>query len=140
MAQHETLTLHKTAYLLGLAGLIPFVGLTALMYQPWSHSLFMTYSAVILSFLGGIHWGVALQKPEWSNSWRISLCMLPSLIGWTALALNQTWGMITLLLAYVGWWIYDYTQIDNKHYRGLRRCLTIVVAVCHISWLVFFIH
>ena len=140
MAQQESDTLHKTAYLLGLAGLIPFVGLTALMYQPWSHSLFMTYSAVILSFLGGIHWGVALSQPGWSNHWRISLCMLPSLIGWTALALPVQVGLITLLLAYIVWWIYDYTQIRHAQYRGLRRCLTIVVAVCHISWLVFFIH
>lgn len=137
MMQSASLTIHKTAYWLGLAGLIPFVGLTALMFQPWSEAIFITYSAIILSFLGGIHWGVALQQPNWANSWRISLCMLPSLIGWLALALPHQWALITLVMAYAIWWAYDFSQINNKNYRGLRRCLTLVVIVCHLSWLFF---
>lgn len=130
--------MHKTAYLLGLAGLIPFVGLTALMYSPLSASLFIAYSAVILSFLGGIHWGFALQNQAWSNSWRISLCMLPSLIGWIALVLPMQQALIVLVVAYAFWWVYDYTQIVIKDYRGLRRCLTLVALVCHGSWLYFY--
>ena len=129
--------MHKTAHLLGLSGLIPFVGLTALMHQPWAATYFLPYSAVILSFLGGIHWGVALQDPRWSNSWRLSLCMLPSLIGWVALTLPLKESLILLMIAYVLWWIYDYSQIKVDDYRRLRRCLSVVVIVCHGSWLFF---
>lgn len=130
--------MHKTAYLLGLAGLIPFVVATAFMFYPLSITLFIPYSAVILSFLGGIHWGVALQNKNWGHSWRISVCMLPSLIGWVALVLPNQEALIVLMVAYALWWLYDYTQIPNPDYRRLRRCLSIVVLVCHASWLFFY--
>lgn len=130
--------LHKSAYLLGLAGLIPFVALTAMMFHSASISLFLTYSAVILSFLGGIHWGFALQQPEWANTRRISLSMLPSLTAWLALALSPQVAIVLLLVTYSLWWIYDIKQLSNMSYRRLRRCLTLVVMVCHISWLVFY--
>ncbi|QSR34598.1 DUF3429 domain-containing protein [Marinobacterium iners] len=129
--------MNKTAYLLGLSGLIPFVGLTALMYQPWAITFFLSYSAVILSFLGGIHWGVALRDEQWSNSWRLCLCMLPSLLGWLALLLPQQAALMLLLAAYALWWAYDYSQLKIKEYRQLRRCLSLVVMVCHGSWLFF---
>jgi hypothetical protein len=129
--------MNKTAYLLGLSGLIPFVGLTALMHQPWAITWFLAYSAVILSFLGGIHWGVAMRDPSWSNPWRLCLCMLPSLLGWLALALAHGAALAVLFTAYALWWLYDFSQLKDKSYRQLRRCLSLVVLVCHGSWMYF---
>jgi len=138
--QHtDDMLMNKTAYLLGLSGLIPFVGLTVLMHQSWAVTYFLPYSAVILSFLGGIHWGVALQDDRWSNSWRLCLCMLPSLLGWVALLLPVALAFALLFVAYALWWGYDYSQVKNGDYRQLRRCLSIVVLVCHGSWMFFVI-
>lgn len=131
--------MNRAATLLGLAGLIPFVGLTAMMYQPWAIGLFMTYSAVILSFLGGIHWGVALRDTDWRNNWRLCLCMLPSLLAWLALALPVEVALTLLLLSYAAWWLYDFMQLAIADYRRLRRCLTLVVLACHGSWLYFYV-
>jgi len=129
--------MNTTAYLLGLSGLIPFVGLTAFMNQPWAISYFLPYSAIILSFLGGIHWGVAVRDSEWSNPRRLCLCMLPSLLGWLALLLPVKAGLMLLLVAYALWWAYDHSQLKIREYRQLRRCLSAVVIVCHGSWLLF---
>ena len=49
---------------LGMAGLIPFVGLMLLMWVvnaealPYVALSMVCYAALIASFLGGIHWGV----------------------------------------------------------------------------------
>ena len=51
---------------LGYGGLLPFVGLAALAgFDPhhllaWSDAL-VGYGAVILSFIGALHWGVAMS-------------------------------------------------------------------------------
>ena len=66
-----------TATALGRAGLLPFVGATAMIYidppaaPVWS-AILSTYALVIICFLVGIWWGLALirRSPEalvWSN-------------------------------------------------------------------------
>jgi hypothetical protein len=91
--------------LLGLLGLIPFLA-CAYLACAWhtpaeSRALIalIAYGAVILSFLGGVHWGFALTEPRPSlggltpmpaqrdpaHRPRIALGVLPSLIGWVAL-------------------------------------------------------
>ncbi|MEM7704917.1 MAG: DUF3429 domain-containing protein [Pseudomonadota bacterium] len=78
------------AALLGYAGLIPFLGLAAALAADVNVSLasplFTTYSAVILSFLGGIRWGVyaGAAEPKDRDLW-ISIAV--SLAAWAALAL-----------------------------------------------------
>ncbi|HEY9095235.1 MAG TPA: DUF3429 domain-containing protein, partial [Hydrogenophaga sp.] len=52
---------------LGYGGLIPLVVLAALVWlvandlQTWVAMALVTYAALIVSFLGGIHWGIAWQ-------------------------------------------------------------------------------
>jgi len=56
-----------TARAIGYAGLIPFIGLSAMsvLWRDIHHSavLFslLAYGATIISFLGAIHWGLAIQ-------------------------------------------------------------------------------
>ncbi len=91
--------------LLGLLGLIPFLvcGYLACAWHTPAESraliALIAYGAVILSFLGGVHWGFALSEPRASLAGlppvptqrdpahrpRIALGILPSLIGWVAL-------------------------------------------------------
>jgi hypothetical protein len=88
------------ARLLGFAGLIPFLGLAFLVeatgaeYKAEILIALRAYGAVILSFLGGIYWGLAIGRP-WTQVNIIWLCVsvVPSLLAWTALLLSAVMGM-----------------------------------------------
>lgn len=80
--------LPATALLAGYGGLIPFAGLAAWL---WLHTpaaaghVLAVYAAVILSFVGAVHWGWALgghagrQRYAWS--------VVPALAGWIGASL-----------------------------------------------------
>ncbi len=77
----------RSAWLLGLAGLIPFIAPTLLSWAghpAWLHAQH-AYGACILAFLGAIHWGPALngsaQRPALLLGWGV----VPSLIAWFAM-------------------------------------------------------
>lgn len=89
---------------LGLAGLLPFWGLAALLAitPVWGYAsgqialALSAYGAVIVSFLGGIRWGLATAAPgPWTGS-HFERAVLPSLIAWGALALSPTLGLVVL--------------------------------------------
>ena len=72
------------AKILGYLGLIPFLfyPLHMLLDLQWLTSMqaqiaFTQYSAVILSFFGGIHWYQAICEPK--NSHQLYVAMLPSI-------------------------------------------------------------
>lgn len=87
------------ALLLGLAGLLPFIGtaLGALSGTDANAGRFLAaliaYAALILSFLGGVHWGFVLGVPAPEayaaraarERYRLVLGVLPALVGWLAL-------------------------------------------------------
>ncbi len=81
------------ATLLGLAGLLPFLacGFGAVwILQPVNATRMLaglvTYGAVILSFLGAVHWGAVLEdEVGLADRPRLALGILPALIGWVAL-------------------------------------------------------
>ena len=87
------LPLPTLAVLLGLGGLVPFLGCGFFAVSAadpaatgWLQALIL-YGAVILSFLGGVHWGLALSdarpdlpapSADQPNRLRIGLGVLPS--------------------------------------------------------------
>lgn len=94
--------------LVGLLGLIPFL-VCAYLASAWRGAAdgqamiaLIAYGAVILSFLGGVHWGFALAEPPASlaglapvpsrqdpaHKPRIGLGVVPSLVGWVALVVG----------------------------------------------------
>lgn len=94
--------------LLGLLGLVPFL-ICAYLASAWrgpadgqAMIALIAYGAVILSFLGGVHWGFALaeppaslagvspapRRPDPAHRPRIGLGVLPSLVGWAALLIG----------------------------------------------------
>ena len=100
----------KTARVLGYGGALPFLGgaiaasqhMTILGLAPTY--LLLTYGAVILSFLGGLHWGRVITSSHvderTASSWLIwSVC--PSLIGWAALLLPVKGGAVILSLCFL---------------------------------------
>ena len=81
----------QTINRLGYAGLIPFILLAALMWLvdaellPFVAIALSGYAATIVSFLGGVHWGIGFMKGEASPQFHFVWGVVPSLIAWLAL-------------------------------------------------------
>ena len=99
------------AILLGSLGYLPFLlcGLLAMSDNPVRATQGMTgliaYAAVVLSFLGAVHWGLALNDGAAIapvQRMRYGLGVLPALVGWVALWLTlfaPEWVSLLILLA-----------------------------------------
>lgn len=131
----------KLSHTLGYAGLIPFVFLPLFMVNGqlafFEGTLYFTqYSAIILSFLGGVLWYDGLQKPG-SNP-QLMIAMLPSVIGWLSLVLLPPviiiWVLTFALLAVL---IYDHIALKTppEGYLKLRVRLTSITLGTHLTML-----
>ncbi|WP_258240055.1 DUF3429 domain-containing protein [Pseudidiomarina homiensis] len=129
-----------TAQRLGYAGLIPFLAFTLGglldVYADHAVRLFVIYSALILSFLGGIHWGVAMQS-EASPTRAFKWSMLPSIIG-IVLFFAGIWvsplSMLTVLaLTHLFWLNFEKRHLSEQlWYLELRNRLTFTVVALHV--------
>ncbi len=81
------------AVVLSAAGLIPLLGcaLIAVRADPVHGAVsalaLISYGAVVLAFLGGVHWGFVLEgeeEPTVAERRRLVLGVVPGLIGWAA--------------------------------------------------------
>lgn len=130
---------------LGGTGAIPFVALsfaTLLASGDLQISLanaLVLYGAIILSFLGGVHWGLAMAEgngspsPSVSPGW-LALSVTPSLLGWGAVLLpNLVASALVLSGGFVAMLIIDVRAADQLQvpawYPKLRRPLTLTVAL-----------
>ena len=84
---------------LGYAGLLPFVGGALLVWLVWPEAhpyttlALSAYAAVIVSFLGGIHWGIGFREaapPASLFVWGI----VPSLVAWVAVMMPASAGLV----------------------------------------------
>ncbi len=125
---------------LGLAGLIPFLACAIAVWsgvgwiQAEGLGLQLGYAAVIVTFLGGVHWGRALAPgagPGWPGLiWSVT----PSLIAWLALRMYPTSGLLVLMAAFVlAFWI-DRRAVKiglfPEWYLALRQVLTLGAMLC----------
>lgn len=92
------LPLARLAWPLGLAGLLPFLaGLVGVsLGQGWAGIALAAYGAVILSFLGAVHWGLALAAPGVADGRRLIGGIVPSLVAWLALLAPLAAGLLML--------------------------------------------
>ena len=93
---------------LGLAGLIPFWGLALAILARGAVGIDLarfgiasldlalaTYGAIIVSFLGGIRWGLAARADEQGFA-PYALSVVPSLVAWAALVAPAPWRLAVL--------------------------------------------
>ncbi len=135
-------TMPPTAQWLGGLGVVPFVLLAAVSLvadgpvSAHSALALAAYGAVILSFLGGVHWGVAIAGfgPDIGVcriSRRLAYSVLPSLIGWGALFLARPLGLMVLAAAFAGMLAFDLRAGRSGElpawYPKLRLPLTLAV-------------
>ncbi|KAG0717440.1 Transmembrane protein 69 [Chionoecetes opilio] len=109
------------ALALGISGLVPFVAVPAYMitagiYEAELAQAQLFYGASILSFLGGVRWGLTLpegstQPPDWHN---LGYSVAPSLVAWLGLLAPHTVGVLTV----IGAWG---SGVHGYGYVGLSR-------------------
>jgi len=142
----------RWAWILGLAGLIPFVAHTVVVLTiapPFNFvalSSQVMYAALILTFVGGLHWGVLLVSGDaFSRNQVISRLVwsvMPSLYAfWFAqITLPKPLpylaaGLVGALL--VDAWLYSNSPgTELKEFLPLRLVLTAVASLCLlVTWI-----
>ncbi|MFM7273581.1 MAG: DUF3429 domain-containing protein [Gammaproteobacteria bacterium] len=125
------------ALVLGAGGLIPFVSGAALQvmtHDPRVMPLLASYGAVILSFVGALHWGYAVRDtPSGAGAWlRFGWSVVPALMAWVCLMLPAAVGVLMLAGALSTSLAVD--EVFVRHMKmpvwlmPLRRALTAVGA------------
>jgi hypothetical protein len=124
-----------------VAGLLPFAGGAAglwLLPPHWAGlaaTALLAYAAVIVSFLGGIHWGLAMPQ----GRPRLGLLVwgvLPSLLAWAGLLLNSAWGLLLMAASLLLCYVVDcqvYRALQLGGWLGLRALLTGVAVVACLA-------
>ncbi len=132
-AMTATKPIPTAASWLGCAGLLPFgaAALAALWPAAPLHALalpaLLAYGAVILSFLGGIHWGLAMASAAPGTlPARLGFSVLPSLLGWVALLLPPAAGLVLLAAGFAAMLLLDLqSEATPVWYPRLRLPLSL---------------
>lgn len=108
---------------LGSIGALPFVSLAILIWVPGEHrtlaaQALLAYGAVILSFVGALHWGLAMSVQSLhhtSSGWLYLGSVMPALLAWLALLLP---GALAVAILLAGLW---------GHYAQDRRLARVMI-------------
>ena len=130
------------ARVLGLAGLLPFIAgaaalalLSAPGLRAWAGMALVAYGALIATFLGGIHWGLAMRGVQ-PVSRRLGWGVSPSLLAWVALLLPVSPGLWLLAVLLAACYVVDrtlYASAGLSGWLGLRLQLTSVATLCCLA-------
>jgi len=127
-----------TARGIGYSGLIPFVCLGAMsIFLHGTHQSIISfgllaYGATIISFLGAIHWGLAMRD-EQPDPISIIWGVIPSLLAWGSLMIETNWGLVS---QFITLWICfsvdfkRYTKYGVPHWLSMRLQLTAIAGIC----------
>lgn len=132
---------------LGLAALVPFVsGALGMWVTPeaWRERVLeelLAYAAIVLAFMGAIHWGLAMRADERSEQApvQLGLSVIPPLLGWVALSLPVDFGLPVIFFAFAALHIADMWAVRQGlapvWYPSLRKPLSVVGVSClAIAW------
>lgn len=133
----------RTAWTLGLLGLVPFVAMTGLLAYagrqfiayPQLIQAFTGYSATILAFLGGIRWGFSLA-PAHQAIGTLVASVVPSLLGWALLFAPSPYVFAGFALGFAATGIWDVVSARRGELPGwfgrLRLVLSGTVTLCQL--------
>ncbi len=142
MSPHSAADYHPppsdTARLLGHLGLLPFVLGALLVWvvndeaHPYATLALSAYAGVIVSFLGGIHWGLAFRlsaPPAILFVWGV----VPSLVAWVGVMMPASAGLVLHGAMLVACYAVDrrvYPAHGIAHWLTLRFRLSAVASFC----------
>ena len=129
-------------YLIGIPGLIPFYLCfynIDLIFLDFDNDMFVYYSAVIMSFLGAVYWGVYLQS---KNNIAILFSVCPAVYAFLVLAFDlkfdETIGLFIagyFIVLCFDFFFYFKEKIIKTDYFILRLMLTAGIAPAHILYI-----
>ena len=142
--------LPKMASYLGYGGLIPFVVLSIVSVFNYkietlvgltAETLLAIYAAIIISFLGAIHWGVVLAKvdhlSEGNSTIMLVYSVIPSLIAWLSFLLSMQYTLwllgVLVLLCFLADYLLLFKHLNlvlEKSFARIRLHLSVVVGLC----------
>lgn len=123
---------------LGYGGALPFVALAAVSWlmpawRPLAHQALLGYGAVILSFVGALHWGVAMMAPahalsDAARTQAFVWSVVPALLAWAALLLPSAVAPWVAMTGFITHYLQD-LRLSRKTplpywYLRLRRHLS----------------
>ena len=126
---------------LGYGGLLPFAALAGIgWWAPgtplWGTAL-LAYGAVILSFVGALHWGFAMtvpQMPARQRTIHYVWSVIPALLAWPTPLLPTAAGALVLILGFVAHLVLDFSLVRATPvpawYLPLRLQLTATACMC----------
>ena len=143
MSARSIRTIPTSAAWLGGTGAIPFIMLAVAVLivddarvRPLLTNAVITYGAVILSFLGGVRWGIAIAADDGAENDKLPLWLtisiIPSLLGWGALFMPEHIGAIFLAVCFVSFGYLDIREIGISSapawYSKLRLPLSLAAS------------
>ncbi|HFB2048299.1 MAG: DUF3429 domain-containing protein [Hyphomicrobiaceae bacterium] len=126
----------------GWAGVIPFVVMTFVLvladeiWKPKIELVLPLYSAVILTFMGGVHWGIAMVKIH-TSLWLYSTGIIPSIFAIISILLPSYYAVLVLISGFIILLATDIYLVSFEAlpswYGNLRIYLTLAVLICLTS-------
>jgi hypothetical protein len=135
----------RLAVLLATAGIAPFAVLSLwLAGIPADHVwrgttilLLSGYAALVLSFLGGTRWGLAVAGHGQYLRRDVAVSVVPPLLGWVALLLPAHFAFVLLAVAFAAQGAWDalagQAGLLPSWFVRLRMQLTIVVVIAMVT-------
>lgn len=125
------------AFRLGYLALVPFVLGAALVWivradaQPYVTSALSAYAAVVIAFIGGIHWGFGFREddaPPRLFVWGV----VPALVSWVAVVMQPYAGLVLHGVMLVVCYLVDrkvYPEYGAARWLTLRFRLSVVASL-----------
>jgi len=145
MADENPVALPRTVAWLGYGGLIPFLVLMPASLLDhhhgavWSDALY-AYGAIIISFIGALHWGLAMSLPELTERQRsawFAWSVVPALIAWPAVLFSPPLAAPLLVVGFIAHYLQDRRLARQATLPGwylpLRLRLSSVAVVCLVA-------
>jgi len=123
---------------IGYAGLTPFMLLTGLLWivdtelLPFVSIALAGYAAAIVSFLGGVHWGIGFMKGPDAPRHHFIWGVVPSLVAWLTLMMPSYAALPLLGLMLVACYVVDrntYPKAGLASWLPMRLRLTVVATL-----------
>lgn len=142
--ENPTGNLSRPATWLALAGYLPFAVLAVWLFtiapdHPWrADTIFLlkTYGASILSFLGGIRFGLAVAADRPERGRELALSVTPALAAWAALWFGEPQSFALLAVAFAAHGAWDSFAAHRGHapdwFGRMRIKLTVLVVVAMV--------
>ena len=131
----KSVALRNRALLLGYLGLLPLLAGAVLLIADTRQDLaiqgIQNYGAIILTFVGAIHWGRAMNTVSVRL---LTVSVLPSLLAWACLFLPPSAGLPLLAAAFLAVLLHDGREYEDlAWFRRLRMHLTFGVSTLLVA-------